>query len=233
MGGEGDAAGLGQERGEGDALGLELLVERVKLVRGDRVRHAELRHLHAQPHPQSDMHCSNQAMHQSAPPAACGIFVLQFGGASLAPLTSLQQGFNWQTVMKHPEWANLLGPMGRDEASVRLMLEHARRKNKSILQKRHVKCHDSLQTRMQQSRERVWKAEGAAARTLRLSIMLRETADWREVKGTVVPRSSDTVVPANLAAACTAGAGAALGAAAAAAGAGAVAVLGPASISQA
>ena len=59
--------------------------------------------------------------------------------------------------------------------------------------------------------------------------MLRETADWREVKGTVVPRSSDTVVPASLAAASTAGAGAALAAgAAAAAAAGAGAALGPA-----
>ena len=60
--------------------------------------------------------------------------------------------------------------------------------------------------------------------TLRLSIMLRETALCREVKGTVVPRSSETVVPADLAAASMAGAGAALGAAgaagAAAAGAG-------------
>lgn len=58
--------------------------------------------------------------------------------------------------------------------------------------------------------------------------MFFETADWREVKGTVVPRSSDTVVPADLAAASTAGAGAALGAAGAAAAAGAGAVLGPA-----
>ena len=60
--------------------------------------------------------------------------------------------------------------------------------------------------------------------------MLRETALCREVKGTVVPRSSDTVVPADLAAASMAGAGAALGAAGAAgaAAAGAGAVLGPA-----
>lgn len=59
--------------------------------------------------------------------------------------------------------------------------------------------------------------------------MLRETAAWREVKGTVVPRSSDTVVPADLAAASIAGAGAALAAGAAAAAAtGAGAVLGPA-----
>lgn len=60
--------------------------------------------------------------------------------------------------------------------------------------------------------------------------MLRETAICREVKGTVVPRSSETVVPADLAAACTAGAGAALGAAGAAgaAAAGAGAILGPA-----
>ena len=63
--------------------------------------------------------------------------------------------------------------------------------------------------------------------------MLRETALCREVKGTVVPRSSDTVVPADLAAASMAGAGAgaalgAAGAAGAAAAAGAGAVLGPA-----
>ena len=66
--------------------------------------------------------------------------------------------------------------------------------------------------------------------TLRLSIMLRATAVCREVKGTVVPRSSDTVVPADLAAASTAGAGAALGmvGAARAAAAGAAAALGPA-----
>ncbi len=66
--------------------------------------------------------------------------------------------------------------------------------------------------------------------TLRLSIMLRETALCREVKGTVVPRSSETVVPADLAAASMAGAGAALGAAGAAgaAAAGAGAVLDPA-----
>ena len=48
--------------------------------------------------------------------------------------------------------------------------------------------------------------------------MLRDTAVCRELKGTVVPRSSDTVVPADLAAAAMAGAGAgaALGAAGAA-----------------
>lgn len=68
--------------------------------------------------------------------------------------------------------------------------------------------------------------------TFRLSSMLRDTAVCREVKGTVVPRSSDTVVPADLAAAAMAGAGAgaALGGAAAAgaAAAGAGAALGPA-----
>ena len=70
--------------------------------------------------------------------------------------------------------------------------------------------------------------------TLRLSSMLRATAVCREVKGTVVPRSSDTVVPADLAAASTAGAGAALGmaGAAGAAAAGAAAVLGPARQNQ-
>ena len=66
--------------------------------------------------------------------------------------------------------------------------------------------------------------------TLRLSSMLRATAVCRDVKGTVVPRNSDTVVPADLAAASTAGAGAALGmaGAAGAAAVGAAAVLGPA-----
>ena len=66
--------------------------------------------------------------------------------------------------------------------------------------------------------------------TLRLSSMLRETALCRELKGTVVPRSSETVVPALFAAASTAGAGAAAlgGAGAAAATAGAGALLGPA-----
>lgn len=60
--------------------------------------------------------------------------------------------------------------------------------------------------------------------------MLRETALCRELNGTVVPRSSETVVPALFAAACTAGAGAAAlgGAGAAAATAGAGALLGPA-----
>lgn len=60
--------------------------------------------------------------------------------------------------------------------------------------------------------------------------MLRDTAACRELKGTVVPRSSETVVPADLAGAAIAGAGAALGAAGAAgaaAAAGAGAVLGP------
>ncbi len=42
---EGDARGLGQERGQGDALGLQALVERVKLICGDGVAHAELRNL--------------------------------------------------------------------------------------------------------------------------------------------------------------------------------------------
>ena len=66
--------------------------------------------------------------------------------------------------------------------------------------------------------------------TLRLSSMLRETALCRELKGTVVPRSSETVVPALFAAASTAGARAAAlgGAGAAAAMAGAGALLGPA-----
>lgn len=49
--------------------------------------------------------------------------------------------------------------------------------------------------------------------------MFLDTAACRDVKGTVVPRSSDTVVPADLAAASTAGAGAAFAAAGAAAGA--------------
>ena len=51
--------------------------------------------------------------------------------------------------------------------------------------------------------------------------MFRETACCSDVNGTVLPRSSDTVVPAALAAAATAGAGAGAGAAAGAAGAGA------------
>lgn len=47
VGGQGDAAGLGQERSQGDTLGLEFLVQRIEFVRGDRVRHAKLRHLRA------------------------------------------------------------------------------------------------------------------------------------------------------------------------------------------
>lgn len=47
VGGQGDAAGLGQKRSQGDTLGLELLVQRIEFVRGDRVRHAKLRHLRA------------------------------------------------------------------------------------------------------------------------------------------------------------------------------------------
>ncbi len=60
--------------------------------------------------------------------------------------------------------------------------------------------------------------------------MLRETALCREVKGTVVPRSSETVVPALFAAASTAGASdvGLGGAGAAAAMAGAGVLLGPA-----
>ena len=73
----------------------------------------------------------------------------------------------------------------------------------------------------------VVKGRWAGGPTLRLSIMLRETAICSELSGTVVPRSCDTVVPADLAAASSAGGGAALaaaaGAAAGAAGAGAVA----------
>jgi hypothetical protein len=51
--------------------------------------------------------------------------------------------------------------------------------------------------------------------------MFRETACCSDVNGTVLPRSSDTVVPAALAAAATAGAGAGAGAGAAAGAAGA------------
>ncbi len=58
----------------------------------------------------------------------------------------------------------------------------------------------------------------AQGRAFRLSIMLRDTACCSDVKGTVLPRSSDTVVPAALAAAAIAGAGADAGAAAGAAG---------------
>ena len=39
---ERDAGGLGQERGQGDALGLQALVQSVKLVRGDGVGHTKL-----------------------------------------------------------------------------------------------------------------------------------------------------------------------------------------------
>lgn len=53
-------------------------------------------------------------------------------------------------------------------------------------------------------------------RAFRLSSMFRETAICSDVNGTVLPRSSDTVVPAAFAAAAIAGAGAAAGAAGAA-----------------
>lgn len=47
VGGKGNAASFGQQRGQRDTLGLELLIQRVKLVCRDCVGHPELRHLHA------------------------------------------------------------------------------------------------------------------------------------------------------------------------------------------